>query len=148
MNSNSNSNSTQTQTQLKLKLKRTQKNSKELKRTMTYNAKQGCSVRQNRRNKRKSPEKKSPTRTRVSPKHPTKPKNHNKIAELKAIRGQHTKEDISCSDLEHEIEFGRLEMVALCHHLYGLIKPRCWPYIVECEHDDGTFSCYTDGWPY
>ena len=30
--------------------KRTQKNSKELKRTMTYNAKQGCSVRQNRRN--------------------------------------------------------------------------------------------------
>jgi len=52
--------------------------------------------RQKRRtNKRRNPEKKSPTRTRVSPKkHPTKPKNHNKIAELKAGRGQHIMDDI------------------------------------------------------
>ena len=142
MNSNSNSNSNSKE------LKRTQKNSKELKRTMTYNDKLGCTRRQERRGKRIRPEKKSPTCTRVSPKHPTKPKNHYKIAELKASRGQHIKDDISCSDLEHKIEFARLEMVSLWHYLYGLIKPRCWPCIVECEHDDGTFSCYTDGWPW
>ena len=115
---------------------------------MTYNEKLGCTTRQQQRTKRTRREKKNSPMGKVKPKHITKPKNHNKIAELKASRGQHIKDDISCSDLEHEIEFGRLEMVALWHHLYGLIKPRCWPYIVECEHDDGTFSCYTDGWPY
>ena len=127
-----NSNSTQ-RTQ---RTQRTQKN-------MTYNPKQERTRRQERMDKRR-PEKKSPR----SPKNPTKPKNHAKIAELKARRGQHINDAIDCSDLEHENEFHRLEMVALWHHLYGLIKPRCWPYIVECEHDDGTFSIYTDGWPY
>jgi hypothetical protein len=115
---------------------------------MTYNPKTERSRRQERRDKRIRPEKKNLPMNPVKPMHPTKPKNHNKIAELKASRGQHIKEDIDCSELEFDVEFGRLEMVALWHHLYGLIKPRCWPYIVECEHDDGTFSIYTDGWPY
>ena len=120
----------------------------ENKEQMTYNAKTERSRRQERRDKRIRPEKKNLPMNPVKPMHPTKPKNHNKIAELKASRGQYIKEDIDCSELEHNIEFDRLEGVALWHHLYGLIKPRCWPYIVECEHDDGTFSIYTDGWPY
>jgi len=115
---------------------------------MPYNPKQERTRRQERRDKRIRPEKKNSPMGKVKPKHITKPKDRKKRAKLQAHRGQHIKDDISCSDLEHEIEFARLEMVALWHHLYGLIKPRCWPYIVECEHDDGTFSIYTDGWPY
>ena len=113
---------------------------------MTYNPKLECTPRQNRRTKRTRPEKKNSPMGKVKRKHITKPIKHNKIAKLKAHRGQHINDDIACSDLEHEIEFDRLEGVALWHHLFGLINPRCWPYIDD--HDDGTFSIYADGWPY
>ena len=114
---------------------------------MTYNTKLECTPRQQRRNKRTRPEKKNSPMGKVKPKHITKPKNHNKIAELKARRGQHINDDIACSDLEHEHEYDRLYQVEEWHYLFGLIKPRCWPYITYVTQDDGTFSIYADGWP-
>ena len=76
---------------------------------MTYNDKLGCTRRQERRDKRIRPEKKSPTCTRVSPKQPTKPKNHEKIAKIKESRGQHIKDDIDyAADIE-EPEYEHLE---------------------------------------
>ena len=125
---------------------------------MTYNAKQGCSDRQNRRTKRKSPGKKSPTCTRVSPKHPTKPKNHNKIAELKAIRVQQISDAKDYSEKEHEIECARLEKRAFREYLDEALALEiyCYTNIAESERElfmrthgpAETFSIYADGWPY
>ena len=110
---------------------------------MTYNTKQGCSVRQNRRNNRKSPEKKSPTRTRVSPKHPTKPKDHKKIAELKAIRDEHIKDDI---DYAADIEEPEYEHPEPQYRVVGYIQedgnfiPKNGRYVWSIEFTDDFHS--------
>jgi len=122
---------------------------------MTYNAKQGCSDRHNRRTKRKSPEKKSPTRTRVSPKHPTKPKNHNKIAELKAIRGQHIKDDIDYDADIDEPEYKHREpQYRVVGYILenGNIIPKNGRYVWSIEFTDdfhsrrGPFSICSSEW--
>ena len=108
-----------------------------------------------RRTKRTRPEKKSsPMDTLNRPKHTTKPKNHNKIANLKARRDISSLDATDYSDLEHQHEYERHVHVAFIHKCSILPKNRRYPYITHCpwledfNQDDGTFSIYADGWSY
>jgi len=127
---------------------------------MTYNPKHELTRRQERREKRIRPEKKSSPSGNQKTRWPTKPKNHAKIAELKAHRGQQISDAIDCSDLEHEIECDRLENIAHRQYLDDLLALEiyCYTNIPESERDlfmlthgpigDCDFSIYADGWPY
>jgi len=126
---------------------------------MAYNKNQECSQRAIRRNKRGRPEKKgrstpAPALQDRSTKHPTKPKNHKKIAELKAVRARPSLYNTDYSELEHEHEYSRLEDNAIARlenyrkdrsiRFEKLLEDRFLPAHVRYD----TFSIYEDGWPY
>ena len=125
---------------------------------MIYNTKLECTPRQQRRTKRTRPEKKNSPMGKVKPKHITKPKNHNKIAELKAHRGRHISDAEDYSEKEQEIEWARLEARAERQYLDDALALEiyCYTNIPESERDlfmrthgpAETFSIYADGWPY
>jgi len=129
---------------------------------MAYNKNQECSQRAIRRNKRVRPEKKDRS-TPAQPaqqdssakkKHQSKPKNHNKIAKIRAVRARPSLYDIGYSDLEHEHEYSRLEDNAITRledyrkdssiRFEKLLDDRFLPAHMRYE----TFSIYEDGWPY
>ena len=125
---------------------------------MTYNPKYGRTNRQERRTKRKSPEKKSSLM--VKPKHPTKPKDHKKLSKLKARRGQHINDAIDYAADVEEPDYERLApRIVTCYiKADGTILPKNgrYPYITESpwmedfNPADGTFSgCTTiEEWSY
>ena len=131
---------------------------------MAYNKNQECSQRAIRRNKRGRPEKKdrhtpaNALQDRSTKKHPTKPKNHKKIAELKALRVQRISDAKDYSEKEQEIECARLEKRAFRQYLDDALALEiyCHTNIAESERDlfmrthgpAETFSIYADGWPY
>ena len=128
---------------------------------MAYNKNQECTQRAIRRNKRGRPEKKD----RFTPalpahqdsstkKHTTKPKNHTKIAKIRAVRARPSLYAIGYSELEHEHEYSRLEDNAITRledyrkdisiRFEKLLEDRFLPAHVRYD----TFSIYEDGWPY
>ena len=128
---------------------------------MTYNPKQERTHRQERRAKRIRPEKKDRStpplpanQDSITKKHTTKPKNHNKIAKIKAVRARPSLYAMGYSELEHEHEYSRLEDNAIARledyrkdssiRFEKLLEDRFLP--AHMRYD--TFSIYEDGWPY
>ena len=133
---------------------------------MAYNKNQECSQRAIRRNKRGRPEKKDRS-TPPLPAHqdsstkkpPTKPKNHNKIAKIKETRSRSFLSAMGHSDLEHKLEYSRLEDNAITRlkdyrkDAHGSYRPAQYALLLDdrflpahMRYD--TFSIYEDGWPY
>ena len=110
---------------------------------MTYNDKLGCTRRQERRTKRPRREKKNSPMSKVKPMHPTKPKNPKKIAELKASRGQHIKDDI---DYAADIEEPEYEHPEPQYRVVGYIQedgtfiPKNGRYVWSIEFTDDFHS--------
>jgi len=104
---------------------------------MTYNPKHELTRRQERREKRIRPEKKSSPSGNQKTRWPTKPKNHAKIAELKAHRGQQISDAEDYQLKEQEIECTRLEKIAIRQYLDDLLSLEiyCYTNIPESERD-------------
>jgi len=91
---------------------------------MTYNPKQECTTRSQRRTKRTLPKKKYPTSMRVHP----KPKNHNKTVKIKARRDQHIKDAIDYAADVEEHDYERLAPRIVTYYILenGTILPKKW----------------------
>jgi hypothetical protein len=105
---------------------------------MTYNSKHERTDRSLRRTKRRTkltrPEKKSPLMYTFKREHPTKPKNHKKIAKVKARRGQYIKDAIDYAANDEEPDYERLapQIVVTWYNIQ--------PWMEDFNPADGTFS--------
>ena len=133
---------------------------------MSYNIKHQCSQRTIRRNKRR-PEKKDrctdPLRDSRVKKHPTKPRNQTKLAEIRAARARPHMDEWDFTDLAHDIRFEEEEDEAIERLLkYRRDKVKTAdmaydpyieklledPFLPHLYREDVNFSIYADGWLY